>query len=146
MNKTRTFLIAGLTASAIALGGSALAARGGPDAAKMVERISSRLSLDDNQTVALQNFADTLQAARTSTQGGPRNLILQHLGDDTLDQGAALAALEARADAMRAAAPEIVASAAAFLDGLDAEQRAQVRQFFERRGKRGNRGDDSDEN
>ena len=146
MNKTRILLIAGLTVGAIALGGSALAARGGPDTARMVDRISSRLSLDDNQAAALQVFADTLQAARSNTQGGPRALILQHLGDDTLDQGAALEALEARADAMRAAAPEIVAAAAAFYDGLDAEQRAQVRTFLERRGKRGKRGEREDNN
>ena len=143
MTKTKTLLIAGLTIGVIALGSSALAARGGHNGSKMVERISSRLSLNDNQVAALQDLADTLKASRgdsqDGTRGGPRALILQHLDGDTLDQGAALEALEARADAMRAAAPEIVASAAAFYDGLDAEQRAQIRSFVERRGKRRNR-------
>lgn len=140
MNKLTKIIVTTLTVSSLAVGGAALAARG--DGSRMVDRITSKLSLDDNQAAALQTLADTMKEARTAARGegeGPRAQILEHLQGDTLDQGAALSALEARADAMRAAAPELVASAAAFYDGLNAEQREQVREFLERGDKRGRR-------
>lgn len=141
MSKTKTLLIAGLAAGTIALGGAALAERGQRGehgAGAMVERITSRLSLDDNQSAALQSFADALQESRGAIggeKGGPRAQLLPFLDGDTLDQGGALAAIESRADAMRAAAPELVSSAAAFYDGLNAEQQEQIRSFLERGGR-----------
>ncbi len=142
MSNIKKGIVVVLTAGSIALGGAALAARGGHDGGRMIERISSRLSLDDNQSAALTTFVDTVKESRHNLLGkdeSPRTQILEHLEGDTLDQGAVLASLEARADALRAAAPELVASAAAFYDGLSAEQREQVRELLERGGKRGRR-------
>lgn len=139
MNKAKKLIIATVTVGTLALGGVAIAERG--DGSRMVERISSRLSLDDNQAAALESFAAALRSTREAARGGaegggPRAMALEFISGNTLDQGAALTALEARAEAMRAAAPELVAQAAAFYDGLDAEQQAQVREFLERGGKR----------
>lgn len=139
MKKFKTLVLATLTAGTLALGGAAVAERG--DGSRMVDRISSRLSLDDNQTAALQSLADTFRSSREAARGGaerggPRAMALEFIQGDTLDQGAALSALEARAEAMRTAAPELVAQAATFYDGLNAEQQEQVREFLERGGKR----------
>ncbi len=146
MNTFKKIVIASITAGTIALGGTAIADRGDGEgrSAKMVERISKRLELDDNQSAALQSLADTMKASRQAARGGDEGAgrgaaVLQFIEGDTLDQGAALAALEARAEAMRVAAPELVAAAATFYDGLDVEQQEQAREFLEKGGRRSGR-------
>ena len=142
MNTPRKLLVATVASATIVLAStSALAWRGGDGdrAERMIERVSERLELDDNQQAALASLAAELKETRELMHGGDgglRERISSLVTADTLDQGAALSLIQTRTAAMEAQAPELVAAAALFLDGLDAEQKADVERFLERRGAR----------
>ncbi len=52
------------------------------------------------------------------------------------DQGKALEMINERAAALQANAPDLVAAAAVFFDGLNAEQKQTVQSFSEKSGRR----------
>ena len=68
-----------------------------------------------------------------------REQIGSLIGAETFDQGAALSMINARAEALQANGPELVAAAALFLDGLNAEQKSKIQSFAEKGGRRHNR-------
>ena len=141
MNTIKKIGIAALAVTTVAGTTVAVAGRGhGPE--RMIERAESRLELDDNQSAALRTLVDTLSGVRDTLRGedgGAKAEIGALLASSTLDQGAALAMIESRADTLREQAPAVVAAAAGFLDGLDAEQRAELTGMLERRGGRHDR-------
>jgi len=140
MTRFKKITLTAVALTTIGAGSLAVAGRGGHDPARIVERIGDRLELDATQSDALLGFVTEMQSIRTLMRGGElRDEGLALLSSDTLDQGAALTLLESRADALRAQAPELVAAAAVFFDGLDAQQREQVRDFAERGARRGGR-------
>ena len=145
----RTVLALGV---AVGLGTAAVAHGGGRDggwggggdrAERAVERVGERLELDDAQADALRALVDEASGLGRALRGdGPREELAALVAGPTLDQAAALALLEARSDALRAAAPGLVAAAAAFHDGLDEAQRAEALELLERAGGRRGRGGD----
>lgn len=109
----------------------------------MVSKIAERLDLNETQQSALASLQSELRETRDLMRG---NLDAdgQTLGDlmgaQTFDQGAALEMITTRTTALQAQGPELVAAAAQFLDGLNAEQKAEIskhiNKFSDRRGKR----------
>jgi len=145
MNAPKKLLVATIAAVGIvAASGAAIAQRGGGGhGERMIERVSERLELDDNQRAAITTLADEMRETRElmrGTDGDLRAQVESLVTADTLDQGAALTLIQRRTASMNAQAPELVAAAAAFLDGLDAEQKADVAEFLEKRGGHGRRG------
>ena len=138
MKYLRNILLGTITVTTIAIGASAFAARGdGDHKDRMIERISSKLELTDTQSTALQSFAEKLTETRELMRGDGTDLREEMnalVGADTFDQGKALAMINDRATAIQENAPELVAAAALFFDGLSAEQKAQVQEFAEKRG------------
>ena len=138
MKHLRKLIIGAITVTTITVGASAFAARGdGDHQERMIERISSKLELTDTQSAAMQSFAEELAETRELMRGNGTDLRAEMnslIGADTFDQGRALTLINDRAAAIQANAPELVAAAAVFFDGLSAEQKAQVQQFAEKRG------------
>ena len=133
----RGLLVALAAAGAVAAGGLALADRGerGDRSERIVERVGDRLELDDAQGEALRALIDTVGGLRETLRGdGVGDELRALVAGPTLDQAGALAMVESRADALRASAPDVVAAAAAFYDGLDESQRAEVDGLLERVG------------
>ncbi len=139
MNNVKRIIIATVTFTTLAITSTAFAERGeGKRLDKMVERVSSKLDLDDTQTQALEEFAAELAETRQlmrGTDGGLRSEFSALLSAQSFDQGEALSLINERAAAVQANAPELVAAAALFFDGLSEEQKAQVQEFMEKRGR-----------
>jgi len=139
MNNVKRIIIATVTFTTLAITTTAFAERGeGKRLDKMVERVSSKLDLDDTQTQALEEFAAELAETRQlmrGTDGGLRSEFSALLSAQSFDQGEALSLINERAAAVQANAPELVAAAALFFDGLSEEQKAQVQEFMEKRGR-----------
>jgi len=131
-----------VTTVGLAVGGFALAERSdGERGARMLERVSERLELDDNQRAALDTLFVEVTGLRQLVRGDGQDMraeLTTLVTADTFDQGAALEIISSRTAAIQAEAPELVAAAAAFLDGLSAEQKTDISAFAERgRGHRG---------
>ena len=139
MNNMKRIIIATVTFTTLAITATAFAERGeGKRQVKMVERISSKLELDDTQTQALEEFAAELAETRQlmrGTDGGLRSEFSNLVSAQSFDQGEALNLINERAAAVQANAPELVAAAALFFDGLSEEQKAQVQKFMEKGGR-----------
>ncbi len=140
-NFTRIATIA-VTTVGLAAGGLALADRsGGERGERMLERVSDRLELDDNQRAALDTLFVEVTDMRELMKGDGNDVradIAALLSADAFDQGAALEMITSRTEAIQTGAPELVAAAAVFLDGLTAEQKADIADFAEQgRGRRG---------
>ncbi len=131
----KKIVVGALALSTVAVGASALAERDSQHSNRMVERISSKLDLDDNQDAALQVFVGQLMETRELMRGSDtttKAAFSELLSSDTFDQGKALTMINDRAATLQERAPEIVASAAVFFDGLTAEQKAQIQKFAEK--------------
>ena len=139
MKAPKTIIAVTLAAVGVAaLSTSAIAWRGGDRGERMIERVSERLELDDNQRAALVTFAAEMRETRELVRGegdALRDRAQALLTADTLDQGAALALIEQRTAAVQSQAPELVAAAAVFLDGLTAEGKADIERFLDRKGR-----------
>ena len=139
MNHLRKIIIGAITVTTITVGASAFAGRGdGDHKERMIERISSKLELTDTQSAALQKFAEELTETRELMRGNGTDLrteMISLMEADAFDQGKALTMINDRTSAIQANAPELVAAAAVFFDGLSAEQKAQVQEFTEKRGR-----------
>lgn len=146
MNHFRKIMIGAITVTTITVGASAFAARGdGDHKARMIERISSKLELTDTQDAALQSFAGEVAETRELMRGNVTDMSSEMnslIGADTFDQGKALAMINDRAAAIQENAPELVAAAAVFFDGLSAEQKSQIQEFAGKRGHGRHRGED----
>ena len=142
--RTSSLIVAGLATGGIVLAStSALAWRdGGNRAERMIERVSERLELDDNQLAALESLAIEMRETRELVRGDGgelRQSVRDLVTADTLDQGAALALIERRTSAVQTQAPALVAAAAVFLDGLSPEQKGDIEAFLDRMGRRHDR-------
>lgn len=145
MKNMKKIMIATITVASIAITASAFAERGeGSRQEKMMERVSSKLELTEEQSQALQSFAAELTETRQLMQGdgdGIRSEFGDLIGAEAFDQGQALELINERTAAIQANAPELVAAAALFFDGLSAEQKEQVQTFMEKGGRhRGEKG------
>lgn len=134
--KRRLLIVGTVAAATLAIGGLAIAKAGfgsGRMGEFMIERASDRLELDDSQRASLGTLVEVMTRTGQTLRGdGPRVEMQRLTAGPTFDQGEALALIESRADALRAAAPDIVAAMGAFHDGLDERQRAEMAQLLER--------------
>jgi periplasmic protein CpxP/Spy len=112
------------------------------DAAKfkttMVDRVGSRLELDEAQKAKLGVLADGLREQRNALAGSttdPRAEVQSLVAGATFDRAKATALVEAKTGALSSKSPEVIAALADFYDSLKPEQQAKVREFMS--GRRG---------
>jgi periplasmic protein CpxP/Spy len=110
---------------------------------RMIERVGSRLDLDESQKQKLGVLADKLMAQRNVLRGGsePRAMLLGLVSGNRLDQSGAKKLIDEKTAAIQSGSPEVIAAAADFFDNLRPEQQQKVREFMERGGRHwGHRG------
>ncbi|MFT4725550.1 MAG: protein CpxP [Granulosicoccus sp.] len=133
MKPVKTIFLGTLIIGTVALGASAYANRGGDGFQdRMIKRISERLELNDTQVMALNGLADELKETRDLMKGDGdtmRTEMSSLVNSSTFDQGKALSMINDRAAALKNNAPELVAVAAVFFDGLDASQKEKISEF-----------------
>jgi len=102
--------------------------------ARMVDKIGSRLDLDDAQKAKLGALADQLRAQRQALAGGtdPRAEIQSLVAGSTFDRAKAKAFVDAKTSAIQAGSPELIAAVGDFYDSLRPEQQQKVRDFMSR--------------
>lgn len=138
MKHLKKIIIGTAAFATVAVGVSAYASRSDQDRQeRMIERISHKLELDDSQTAALTALALEASETRNIMRGqemDTRSEITALISADTFDQGKALSMITDRTTALQTRAPELVAAAALFFDGLSAEQKAEIQEFVSRKG------------
>jgi Spy/CpxP family protein refolding chaperone len=99
---------------------------------QMVERIGSRLALNEAQKARLGTLADSLIAQRAAlTQGSDPRADMQALvAGTTFDRARAGTLLSQKIAALQTGAPAVLTAMADFYDGLDAAQQTKVRAFL----------------
>jgi periplasmic protein CpxP/Spy len=106
--------------------------------AKVVQRVGSRLDLDEAQKARLGLLADKLREQRNALVGDstdPRAEFGQMINGSTFDRQRALAIVQAKTGAVQSKGPEVVAAMADFYDSLRPEQQAKVREYLQKRGR-----------
>lgn len=107
---------------------------------KVVNRVSSKLDLNDAQKLKLNALADTLQAQRAAFKGktpDPRAEVQAIVAGATFDRARAQALMEEKTRAVQTASPEVIASMADFYDSLNPAQQQKVRDMMDKRGRHG---------
>lgn len=102
--------------------------------------ISSKLELDQTQVQSLEALKEQLMAARSTMHGDTESHkaeLKALLAADTFDQARALELLNSKTNQVNTSAPEVLAALGNFLDGLNAEQKGEILDAMERKGKRG---------
>ena len=116
------------------------------DAAKMktriVDKVGSRLELDDAQKAKLGVLADKLREQRNALVAGgdPRSEFASVIAGATFDRAKAKTLVDAKTGAISTKSPEVIGAMADFYDSLNPEQQTKVREFMARRGHHGWRG------
>lgn len=103
---------------------------------KMIDRVASRLALNDDQKKKLGVVADKLREQRLAmmAQGGDSRAQLQGLvSGEKFDRVRAQALVSEKTAAVNGKSPEVIAALADFYDSLDPAQQQQVREFMQRR-------------
>lgn len=144
MKRQTKIILAAVTAVTIASTTVVMAGGGhGKMGDRMISKITKKLDLNEQQATALDSLHSELRETRELMRGNlgaDGQTLGDLLGAETFDQGAALEMITTRTTALQAQGPELVAAAAQFLDGLNAEQKEElskhVGRFSERRGKR----------
>ncbi len=96
-------------------------------AAFIIERISSKLDLNDLQKQNLVALKDVLKAKRENhQQDNQREELKNLLSAPVLDETKVLAMVEAKALKIQQVAPTIVSAIANFTNSLNAEQRSEM--------------------
>ncbi len=107
--------------------------------AHVVEHISDKLDLNDTQEQALDDLKNEIIAGKEkmhSTKQAIRKEIMVLVTADTFDQERALAFVNKRPAIIEESAPAIIAALGSFMDSLDAEQKAKIAKFIERKAAR----------
>ncbi|NND92201.1 MAG: hypothetical protein HKN42_15175 [Granulosicoccus sp.] len=140
MKHLKQIIIGTVAVATVAAGATVYAQRGeGHGQERMIERVSSRLELDDNQNAALSAFAAELTDMRDLMRGNGTSMREEFkalIEAETFDQTRALSMINERVAVLQANAPELVVAAGTFFDGLSPEQKSQVRALAERGGHR----------
>lgn len=102
--------------------------------ARMIERVSSRLDLDEAQKAKLGVVADQLRAGRKALHGetDPRSEIQSLVAGSTFDRAKAKALIDAKTSTVQSKSPELIAAFGDFYDSLKPEQQQKVREFMQR--------------
>ncbi len=103
---------------------------------KVVEKISSKLELNEAQKQKLGVLADEIIAQRTAFRGpgaDPRADFKALIAGDKFDRARAQALLDQKTQAVQGNGPKVIAALADFYDSLNPEQQKQVRERLEQR-------------
>lgn len=104
--------------------------------ARVVEKVGSRLELDDPQKAKLGVLADKLREQRNAfvgTAADPRAEMRAMIAGATFDREKASALIESKTAAVQGKSPEVIAALAEFYDSLKPDQQAKVRRYLEGR-------------
>ncbi len=107
---------------------------------KVVDRISSKLELNDLQKQKLGALADEIIASRTAFKGkdaDPRTELKAVIAGDKFDRTRAQALLDQKTQVVQGNGPKMIAAMADFYDSLNPAQQKQVRDRLEHRGGKG---------
>jgi len=106
----------------------------------IINRISSKLDLNDVQKQNLVALKDTLKQQRDiHHKDNPREAIMSLLSEPVLDETKVLAMMEARTTQMHLAAPTVISAIADFTNSLSNEQREEIKSFADKFRNRGGR-------
>lgn len=102
--------------------------------ARMVERVGSRLDLDEAQKARLGVVADELRAGRQALRGSgdPRADVQALIAGATFDRTGAQALVDAKAAVVRSRSPALIAALGDFYDSLKPEQQQKLREYLQR--------------
>lgn len=104
--------------------------------AKVVDRVSSKLDLNDAQKQKLNVLADKMQAQRSAFMGqaaDPRAEVQAIVAGDKFDRARAQSLLDEKTRAIQASSPEVITALADFYDSLNPGQQQKVRDLMQRR-------------
>lgn len=118
---------------------------------RMVERVTAQLELDAAQKEKFVRLLDTMHAQRQAMAGGaaargepgrpgpggpggmlPPEQMKELVKGERFDRTRAQALVDERAQAARAAAPQVIAAMGDFYDSLKPAQQVKVREFLDR--------------
>ena len=108
------------------------------DAAKakerMVERVGSRLDLDETQKAKLGALADQLRVQRQAFFAGtdPRAEFQSMVAGNSFDRAKAKSFIDGKTQTIQAKSPELIAAVGDFYDSLRPEQQQKVRDVMTR--------------
>ena len=103
---------------------------------KVMERVGSKLDLNEAQKQKLATLADKLQAQRAALvgqAGDPRAEVQALVAGEKFDRARAQALLDEKLRAVQTGSPEVLTAMADFYDSLNPEQQQKVRDFMQRR-------------
>lgn len=132
-----TTLVIGLSTTVFAFAGNGHWRMTAAEKAEFVnDRITSKLELTEAQKFQLSSLTDNileLAGEIKEAKSGHKLLVQQLLSEPTLDQSKALDMIHQTTQMINDKAPQTIASLAGFLDSLDAEQKAELQGFVEKR-------------
>lgn len=103
---------------------------------RMIERVSEKLALNEDQKQRLGVLADKLKEQRAALVGqttDPRAEVKALVAGDKFDRARAQNLVGEKTAALNSKSPEVIAAAADFYDSLNVVQQQKVRDFMERR-------------
>lgn len=103
---------------------------------KVVERVSSKLDLNEAQKLKLNVLADTMEAQRAAFVGktpDARAEMQAIVAGDKFDRARAQTLLDEKTRVVQVTSPEVVSALADFYDSLNADQQQKVREMMQRR-------------
>ena len=103
---------------------------------KVMERVGSKLDLNEAQKQKLATLADKLQAQRAAFVGpnaNPRAEMQALVAGEKFDRARAQALIDEKLRAVQTGSPEVLAAMADFYDSLNPEQQQKVRELMQRR-------------
>ena len=103
---------------------------------KVLERVGSKLDLNEAQKQKLATLADKLQAQRAAFVGqnaNPRAEVQALVAGEKFDRARAQALLDEKLRAVQTGSPEVLTAMADFYDSLNPEQQQKVRDFMQHR-------------
>jgi len=104
--------------------------------AKVVERVGSKLDLNDAQRAKLNVLADKMEAQRAAfigTTADPRAEMRAIVAGEKFDRARAQTLLDEKTRAVQTSSPEVIGALADFYDSLNPEQQNKVRELMQRR-------------
>ena len=110
---------------------------------KVVDRVSSKLDLNEDQKKRLTVLADKLHEQRVAMMGqgkDPRAEVKALVAGDKFDRTRAQALVAEKTAVINGKSPEVIAALADFYDSLNSAQQQKVRDFMEHRGRWFHRG------
>ena len=105
---------------------------------KMVDRVASKLDLNEDQKKRLATLGDKLYEQRTALVGqtkDPRAEMKALVAGDKFDAARAQTLINDKTAALQTKSPEVIAALADFYNSLNPAQQQKVRDYMEGRGR-----------